>query len=299
MKAKAVHAAPLLLIVVFLCSFGVTLLPSDALGADADPYIVASIVQLFVLALPTLIFCRLRGGGYMKRLRLKMFGVKHAALMFYSLLFMFFGSAGINYLMYSLFPSKAAAAAYGTPDGFAGGLYLVLTMAIIPAITEEFLFRGVILTEYGDLGVPASVLLSSLTFAMLHFSFIRLPVYFFCGLVLAAVLYATRSLFAVMLVHMLNNTATIFFGDLVYRVVSSQGIVIFCLVLVALMLLSAVMMFGECGKLYAEYGILNESSDYTGSLRKGRGTAGIFHSIFTPLFTVLTVIFIIIAAIAL
>lgn len=233
----------------------------------------------------------------MKRLRFKRFRSGHAAFMFFALLLMFFGSCGINYLMHTLFPGADVSVGYDSSDGFAGGLYLVLTMAVIPAITEEFLFRGVVIAEYETEGVPAAVLVSSLTFAMLHFSFVRLPAYIFCGLILAVVLYTTRSLFAAMLVHMLNNTATIFFGDLVFRVVSSQGVVLFCLILVLFVLVSAILMFSECERIYAGYGVLNADSSYTGKRKKGRGISGIIQSLFAPLFMVLVILYIVIAAV--
>ncbi len=299
MKAKAIHAAPALLIAVFLCSFASTLIPADVIGADTDPYIATSLLQLFVLALPAIIFCRLRGGDYMKRLRLRMFSIGHIGFLIFALLFMFFGSSGINYLMHSLFPEAGAAVTYETSGGFAGGLYLVLTMAVIPAITEEFLFRGVIISEYENMGVPAAVFMSSLTFAMLHFNFARLAVYIFCGMVLALVVYTTRSVLAAILVHMLNNIATLFFGDIIYKVVTNQGIVLFCFILVAVILLAAIMMFGECEKIYAEYSAKNIDSSYTGKRKKGAGVSGIFYSMFTPLFTVLAVLYIIIAAVKL
>ncbi|MBE6708218.1 MAG: CPBP family intramembrane metalloprotease [Ruminococcaceae bacterium] len=297
MKAKAVIAAPILLLVIFLCNFGSSFIPPEIIGTENDPYIVASLIQLFILVIPTLIFCRLRGGKYMKRLRFKGFRSGHTAFMFFALLLMFFGSCGINYLMHILFPDANVSSGYDNADGFAGGLYLVLTMAVIPAITEEFLFRGVILAEYETEGVPSAVLLSSITFAMLHFSFAKLPAYIFCGLILAVVLYTTRSIFAAMLVHMLNNTATIFFGDLIFRAVSSQGVVLFCLILVLFILLSAILMFGECERIYASYGVLNEDSSYTGKRKKGRGMAGIIHSIFAPIFMLLVILYIVIAAI--
>lgn len=299
MKVKAIHAAPALLIAVFLFSFLSTLIPASRLGTDTDPYIVTSLIQIMVLALPAVIFCRLRGGSYVRKLRLRMFSVSHLAFMLFALIFMFLGSCGINYLMFTFFPETNGAISYEVSGGFAGGLYLVLTMAVIPAITEEFLFRGVIIAEYENYGVPAAVLLSSLTFAMLHFNFARLPVYIFCGIVLAIVLYTTKSVFAAMLVHMLNNTATLFFGNLIYKVVTYQGVVLFCFMLVALILLSAVMMFGECEKIYDDYRVRNADSSYTGPRKKGNGTAGIFYSVFCPLFTVLAVLYIVLAAVKL
>ncbi len=296
MKAKAVHAAPILLILVFLLSFGSAFMPENIMGEGNDPYLVTSLVQLFILALPALIFCRLRGGGFIKRLRTKMFSTSHAAFLIFALLLMFFGSCGINFLMHYLFPMANVPVSHES-EGFAGGLYLVLTMAVIPAFTEEFLFRGVILAEYESEGVPTAVFMSSVTFAMLHFNFARLPGYLFCGLILAMVVYATRSIFAAILVHMLNNTATLFFGDLVYRVVSSQGMVLFCIALVSFVLISAILTFSECERIYAGYGVLNTDSGYTGQRKKGLGITKLFQSIFTPFFLLLVIIYAIIGAV--
>ena len=234
----------------------------------------------------------------MKGLRIKMFSTSHAAFLVFALLFMFFGSCGINFLMHYLFPAANVPVSYES-DGFAGGLYLVLTMAVIPAFTEEFLFRGVIIAEYQSEGVPTAVFMSSVTFAMLHFNFARFPGYLFCGLVLAMVIYATRSIFAAILIHILNNTATLFFGDLVYRVVSSQGMVLFCFALVSFILISAILTFSECERIYTGYGVLNEDSSYTGTRKKGLGTARLFQSMLTPLFMLLVIIFVIIGAITL
>ncbi len=299
MKAKSIHAAPLLLTIVFICTFGASLLPADIMGTDTDPYIAASLMQLFIMAFPAVIFCRLRGGDYMKGLRLRMFSVGHIGFMIFALLFIFFGSSGINYLMYNLFPNSGVAVSYESSGGFAGGLYLVLTMAVIPAITEEFLFRSIIVSEYESVSITAAVFMSSLTFAMLHFNFARLPVYIFCGLVLVLVLYTTGSVFAAMTVHMANNIATLFFGDLVYKVVTGQGVVLFCFMLLTLIIVSAILMFGECEKIYYNYSISDKDSSYAKPKVKLSGIGGILYSMFTPIFTVLAVIYIIIAAVKL
>jgi len=46
----------------------------------------------------------------------------------------------------------------------------------------------------------------------------QLPTYFYCGVILAIVLYTTRSVFASMAVHLLNNIATLLFDRFVYSV---------------------------------------------------------------------------------
>lgn len=299
MKAKAVIAAPILLIIVFLLTWSVSLIPPETLGLDTDPLLSSAIIQLLIIALPAVIFCRLRGKGYMSKLRLRGIRASHIAFMIFSLGFLFFGSSGINYLMYTLFQTassdfSSAAAPY---SGISGGLYLVFAAAVVPAITEEFLFRGIIIAEYEEVGVPAAILMSSLTFAMLHSSFARLPSYIFCGLVLTMVLYTTRSVTAAMIVHMANNTLSVFFGDFVYKVVSRQGIALFCFTLAALIFLFAILMFGESERIYAGYAAARADSSYAEKIKKGHALSGIVQSIVSPPFTALAVLYIIITAV--
>ena len=50
----------------------------------------------------------------------------------------------------------------------------ILCFAVVPAIVEEYVFRGVILGEFLDVkkrfGIASAVMLSSLFFALLHFT---------------------------------------------------------------------------------------------------------------------------------
>lgn len=298
MKAKAVTAAPILLVAVFLLTWGISLVPTEMLGLDTDPYLASAIIQLLVIALPSLIFCRLRGKGYMSGLRLREIRASHIALMIFALGFMFFGSSGINYLLYTLFPSTAASvsdtAGY---SGVSGGLYLVFSAALIPAVTEEFLFRGIILAEYEEVGVPAAVLMSALSFAMLHSNIAGFPAYLFCGIVLTMVTYATQSVFCAMTVHLAYNTLSVFFGDFVYKVVSRQGVALFCFTLIALIFVFAALLFGECERIYSAYGINAKSSAHAQRIKKGQALSGIVQSIVSPPFTALAVLYIIIAAV--
>ncbi len=87
-------------------------------------------------------------------------------------------------------------------------LYLlsVLLMAIIPAVCEELLFRGVILhglrSRFSDAG---AILLSALMFALMHGNLQQLVYPFILGTIMGWVVLRTGSLFASMIVHFVNN----------------------------------------------------------------------------------------------
>ena len=222
MKSKDTVFAPILLVCVFLLlGSGSWLLSTGSLGEKQlglaeNPYLAAVVLQLLVYALPSLFYCRIRGSEFRDRLRLKLPSFSHCLFLLYAAVLLIGGSALISVGMYTLFPESFAVGSADTYTAFArnagifDGLYLVLAFAVLPAVTEEFLFRGIMAASYERLGVSMAVFVSALTFAMSHFSFSRFPVYFFSGLILSVVVYATRSLPAAVLVHGLNNIFVLF-----------------------------------------------------------------------------------------
>jgi sodium transport system permease protein len=97
------------------------------------------------------------------------------------------------------------------------GLLSVLAIALMPALCEETLFRGVVLPSLARFGAAASLLGSSALFALIHidvvgtppaFYFYRLPFAFTVGLGMGALRVITGSLLPSMLAHAVLNTIT-------------------------------------------------------------------------------------------
>ena len=63
----------------------------------------------------------------------------------------------------------------------------LVVFAVVPAVVEEFVFRGVILGAYSKVDVKAGIVISSLFFALLHFSFGSVMYGFFFGLLFAVI----------------------------------------------------------------------------------------------------------------
>lgn len=89
----------------------------------------------------------------------------------------------------------------------------VIVLAVIPAITEELLFRGVILNglrgRFGDIG---AIFMSALLFALMHQSFQQLIYPFILGSIMAYIVLRTGSLVSSMIVHFINNFLVIMFA---------------------------------------------------------------------------------------
>jgi sodium transport system permease protein len=92
-------------------------------------------------------------------------------------------------------------------------LWLLLVVAVTPAICEELIFRGVLLQGLRSSGGMArAVIVSALVFGAFHLSFetaIRFLPTVFLGLVLGYVVWRTRSIFTGMLMHLVNNATVV------------------------------------------------------------------------------------------
>ena len=85
----------------------------------------------------------------------------------------------------------------------------LIVFAVVPAVVEEFVFRGCMLGAYSKVDVKAGILISSLFFALLHFSFGSVLYGFLFGLLFAVVRLATDNLSYTIAMHCLFNTINV------------------------------------------------------------------------------------------
>ncbi len=299
MKNKSAIVTPVLLIVIYLFLAAVRLIPDGVLGVDENPYFAVVILQLLIYVVPALFYCRIRQKGFVKRLRVRLPRPGHILLLVYAVLFLVSGNALISMGMYHLMPERfveASAvnnASFAMNSGVFDGLYVAVAFAVLPAVTEELVFRGIVIGEYENYGPGFAIVMSALTFGMSHFDFARLPVYLFSGIVLALVLYATRSLAASMLIHSLNNLSILFLERYLIHIADKQNIsmLLFIIILASVALLSLLLFCGEAAGIYKGYAHEALTVDY--GKENGRGLLPrIAEAYFSPTFLVLVVIFI-------
>lgn len=85
-------------------------------------------------------------------------------------------------------------------------LYSFLAIAVLPAIFEEILCRGFLLSGLvGSVSRPRAIVLCGLLFALLHFEPVRIPFTFAAGVALSYAAVETGSLVLPMLMHFLYN----------------------------------------------------------------------------------------------
>jgi len=122
----------------------------------------------------------------------------------------FFGYGVIIFinLLWMMFLSK-----FGEPQAVSippienGKQYLmaVAAMALVPAVLEEFMFRGVIQRGYEGYGKTASIITTGIMFAFLHLSVVTIPAIILMGILLCYIAYRASSVLASMAYHFTNN----------------------------------------------------------------------------------------------
>ncbi len=94
-------------------------------------------------------------------------------------------------------------------------LLSVLFFAVVPAVVEELLFRGLIFNGLkNSFNAKIAVILSSIIFTLIHFSIFQTVYQLILGVVLSLILLFTNSLLLTMLMHFLNNFLIVFISYL-------------------------------------------------------------------------------------
>lgn len=96
-------------------------------------------------------------------------------------------------------------------DGIFDMSISILIGAIIPAITEELLFRGVGQRALEEKNSPFyAIAITSLVFGLLHFNFINLIPLISIGFFLGSLAYYSKNIIVPIFIHFLNNAFSIF-----------------------------------------------------------------------------------------
>ena len=88
-------------------------------------------------------------------------------------------------------------------------LLLYISTALVPAVCEEFLFRGTILANLRPFGQGVAIVASSVLFGLMHQNPYQLLYTTAAGLVLGYAYVKTKSIWCPMLIHFFNNAFSV------------------------------------------------------------------------------------------
>lgn len=228
------------------------------LDSDTNLFVAVGVIQLVTLGLPCIVYYLLKG----RRLSEPMYLVSRSGP---QIMFILFGAmlfiSGMLLIKFFYYVNGGAVTSLvnfyddfsGTTEG-SSQIEIILSLIIIPAFCEEFFFRGIILSEYRKYGTANAVIISSLCFAMLHFSLENIFIYLFTGLLLGCVTAVSRSIVPAIALHLLSNTLSIYASDAFLRItVIKNGPYFIGFLLVMLTGVSLVLMLSRAESICFSY----------------------------------------------
>ena len=139
----------------------------------------------------------------------------------------YFLNVFVSSFFYAILDSVGYESPYSSSSGGVNGWTLVigfLFTAILPAICEENLNRGMLLNGTKGLGMKKCILLNGLMFGLLHLNIEQFFYATLIGFFLGFVVYVTESIYPCMIIHFMNNGIGVVLSFLTQKGMISGGI---------------------------------------------------------------------------
>ena len=193
---------------------------------------------------------QLRAVG-MARLR-----AEYIFFMIFTSMFLITTSLVLNVIFGGVYPISEGFTLLGTFTAGVGEYtvsypYLIIVYALIPAIVEELLFRGLIYSLLSNISESLAISVSSVISALFAFSIGGFPAALFCSLTYCFIRYTTGAVQACMIVHFVFNLYAVFAQtNLAKYFVTSQNLLLLVIVIVTVWLISSALFFSESARIY-------------------------------------------------
>ena len=130
------------------------------------------------------------------------------------------------------------------PTSVIGYIVVVIVFAILPAIVEEFIYRGVVFNGLRKTHKPvAAILLSALIFTLMHLNIHQFVYQYIMGVILACLAYFTGSILYSMVFHLVNNFLVVtlsYYAPNIFTVSSMSGLNISLIIIGAILAAGAI-----------------------------------------------------------
>ncbi len=115
----------------------------------------------------------------------------------------------------------------------------IVSVSIVPAVTEELVYRGCVMGRLRKFGDGFALVTSALLFGMMHGNLMQAPFAFVVGLAAGWSVIYTNSIFPAMIIHCLNNFMSVI-ADILYENFEIAGIETFYIDFVYMAIYTAV-----------------------------------------------------------
>lgn len=243
-RSKTFFIVPCLLLAVYLLLLLTGLVPESSVDTTAKLFLSLTVLELSVFALPSFFYTKLTKQGEFSSFGLRPFSPKEIPfLLSAACLIATFGLC-VNGIFFFLGIGKESYTSLGSYilsdiSLEKNPLYAMIAYGAIPAVCEEFLFRGIVYREYRPYSPLTASLFSATAFAMCYFDLSGFPFYFVSGLLLAYTVELTGSLFAAITVRFAVNLASIYVMPVLWQLLTQPlGVLFAVFVSVALFMIS-------------------------------------------------------------
>lgn len=189
-----------ILFMIAASAFGISSVTND--------FVISLLISQFIVLFPAILFLLMPGPALSDRIGLgKVSMVPFVAAVFAGLsmipLLSFVNSISMVFVK-NMTDARIIEAAEKYPMPV-----LLLVAAIIPAVVEEVIFRGIYFTAYSKKGVIKAAILSAILFALMHGNLNQCAYAVVAGFLFAMINYAGGSLIYSVIMHMIINSFTV------------------------------------------------------------------------------------------
>ncbi|MCR5485655.1 MAG: CPBP family intramembrane metalloprotease [Clostridiales bacterium] len=126
-------------------------------------------------------------------------------------MFCMIGNFATDYLISFLerFHIELSGGEYETSADAFGLVSNLITIAVLPALIEEFSLRFVVMQPLRKYGDKFAIVMSSMVFALMHGNMVQIPFAFIAGVAIAYFVISTGSVWTGVLIHLLNNAYSV------------------------------------------------------------------------------------------
>ena len=156
MRFRGTFTAPLVVIVVMFLVGASRFLDLAALSFHENICLAVIVIEFVTIVVPTVFYARLRGDRFVSRMRLRAFGPDKLFVIILAAVTLFFADVLLKLGLHAV---GAVSEDYSIYTYYFRGtgetvdfVYSLITFVVIPSVSEELLFRGVLIPEYEDNG---------------------------------------------------------------------------------------------------------------------------------------------------
>lgn len=196
------------MLLVFIVLFQLALVKLIEIGNIRLTVPMSLLLSQLIILLPFILYCAVSKQNPLKAIRFKK--TKPISVFFAFLIALFSYPVVIFLNMVSmLFVENAVADVM--PSVLKMGLIPGLVfMALMPAVVEETIFRGMLYNTYSKYRPVAGILLSAVLFGLMHMNFNQMPYAIYLGIIMAIMMEVCDSILVPMVIHFtMNGSSTI------------------------------------------------------------------------------------------